>query len=106
MAIEGLPQLAPEIDFPNIRQRFTRDSGWLNHPDVFPVRFEELVSERRDAVLRGMACFYAARTTSQINVDSLISIMRSSIDPKRSHTYRAGQSGGWRKQFTPEHHKL
>jgi hypothetical protein len=106
MAIEGLPHLAPKIDFPNIRQRFERYAGWITHPEVFAVRFEDLVSDRRDEVLQGMASFYAAHTTAPIDVELLVSNMRDSIDPKRSHTYRSGQSGGWRKQFTPEHHKL
>jgi hypothetical protein len=28
------------------------------------------------------------------------------IQPKKSHTFRSGKTGGWREHFTDEHKKL
>ena len=45
-------------DFPNIADRFARYRGWLYSPDVFSVRFEDLVSRNRIETLQNMASFY------------------------------------------------
>lgn len=103
MSIRGLPDLAPEIDYPNIGERFRRYAGWIGRPDVYSIRFEELRSPRRAAILREMAEFYAARTNLSLDVDAIAEAMQANIDPERSHTFRQGQSGGWRAKFTPEH---
>jgi hypothetical protein len=53
-----------------------------------------------------MAEFYAARSSAEVNVESIAAAMADNIDPTRSHTYRKGKSGGWREQFTAEHCRL
>ena len=51
------------------------------------------------AVQRGLP---AARPAEQSPSGSL----ESSIDPKRSPTFRSGKAGGWRTQFSPENKQL
>jgi hypothetical protein len=35
-----------------------------------------------------------------------LSILVDAIQPRRSHTFRSGKTGGWREQFTEEHKAL
>jgi len=35
-----------------------------------------------------------------------ISTLVEAIQPKKSHTFRAGKTGGWREFFTEEHKRL
>jgi hypothetical protein len=106
LSIRGLPNLAPRVDYPNIKVRFERYAEWIEDKDVFAVRFEDLVSEQRDATLRAIAQYYADRTQTPVDVEELTQAMKLSIDPNRSHTYRKGSSGGWRSKFTEEHRRL
>jgi len=106
LSIRGFPELAPRIDYPDIGRRFEKYAGWLDHPDVFVVRFEELTSNRRQEALCGMADFSAARSQMPVDVEKLADAMAANIDPLRSHTFRKAKSGGWREQFTAEHRRL
>jgi hypothetical protein len=106
LSICGLPDLAPSVDFPNIKVRFERYAEWIENKDVLAVRFEDLVSDRRDATLRSIAQYYAERAQTPESVDELVQAMKLRIDPKRSHTYRKGASGGWQSKFTDEHRRL
>jgi hypothetical protein len=102
LAIVGLPPGAPEYLFPDVATRFRDFDGWLNNPTVFAVQFEELVGEGRDAKLAAMVDFYAARTPTPVDREATVREIINQIDPKKSHTFRAGKKGGWRNSFTPE----
>jgi hypothetical protein len=106
LSICGLPDLAPSVDYPNIKVRFERYAEWIENKDVLAVRFEDLVSNRRDATLRSIAQYYAERAQTPESVDELVQAMKLSIAPERSHTYRKGASGGWQSKFTAEHRRL
>lgn len=106
LSISGLPDLAPDIDYPDIRTRFERYATWIEKTDVLAVRFEDLISDRRGATLLQIAQYYANRSGTPVDVEQLVQAMQTSIDPQRSHTYRKGSSGGWRSKFTEEHCRL
>lgn len=106
LSIQGLPELAPKIDYPNVKARFDRYARWITSNDVCAVRFEDLISEQRAETLFRMAEYYVARSTADLNVEEIVEAMQASIDPHRSHTYRKAESGGWRKKFSEEHHRL
>ncbi len=102
-AILGVQEAGFPYDYPDIGRRFERYGGWLNRDDVIAVRFEDLVSENRPEVLRGMIQFVAQRTEIQLNPEPIIDEMERNIDPRTSHTFRKGEPGGWRSTFTRLH---
>jgi hypothetical protein len=38
--------------------------------------------------------------------DRALSILLKAIQPKKSHTFRSGKTGGWKEHFTEEHKRL
>jgi hypothetical protein len=71
-----------------------------------PIRFEQLMSEERSAVIQRMAEFYARRCDVQIEVDACAAQMSSGIAPKKSHTFRTGKKANWANEFTLKHRQL
>lgn len=102
LSIMGLPDDESHYLLPSIAERFGLYEGWLNSPHVFAVRFEDLTGGERDAKLLQMIDFYAARSEQPIDRDATLHAVLAQIDPHKSHTFRAGKQGGWRKVFTPE----
>lgn len=104
VSILGRPEL--EHPFPDIAARFAPYLAWLQRPEVLPLRFEDLVSDKtaslkkilQHAIKRAFP-FSGAQTEA---IDKL----SAAIDPQRSPTFRSGKPGGWRKHFTEEHKSL
>lgn len=103
MAITGVDSPSGEFYFPNIGERFAHYLPWIDSPDVFAVRFEDITSESRMEKIREMMGFYASRAGVATNVDELCQLAVAAIAPDKSHTYRSGKTGGWRDAFTDEH---
>jgi hypothetical protein len=94
-----------EIEFPNIADRFAPYLGWLEHNELLSIHFEDLINDRASALTRIMEHFLARvpiRAPGQLILDSL----ESSINPKRSPTFRSGKTGEWKKYFKEEHKKV
>jgi hypothetical protein len=102
LSILGLDGKCP-YDYPNVTKRFERYEGWLNIENVFPVKFEDLVGENRSKTIENMMRFYASHLKNEVNIDSLVTSAINNIAPEKSHTFRKGESGGWKKAFTPKH---
>lgn len=103
-SILGIPD--PAIPFPDIYQRFLPYLGWIDHPEVLTLRYEDFLANRAraleqvydHAVLRGLP--------AQASREEAIQSLEASIDPGRSPTFRSGKAGGWRTQFSPENKLL
>ena len=102
-AIVGVSQRDTRYDYPDIGQRFARYRGWLDRNDVFAVKFEDLIGERRRETLADLATFYAGSGNADIDVGKTLDSIEANIDPRQSHSFRQGGSGGWKKAFTPRH---
>jgi len=78
----------------------------LAQPNVMCIRFEDLINNR-DAMLNAMLG-QVEKTGYKIPTprERAISILLKAIQPKKSHTFRSGKTGGWREHFTEEHKKL
>ena len=112
VSILGRPDVG--IEFPNIAERFAPYLGWLDQPSVLTIHFEDLIQDRVQALNRIIDHFLARvladpavlrgalQTSRQLILDSL----ESSINPKKSPTFRSGKTGEWRKHFTDEHKKI
>jgi len=101
LSIEGLPEGAGRNRLPSVATRFSWYAGWLDCPNVCTLRFEELAGPQRDAQLERIVDFYAARSTEPLDRAATLERIRGKIDPKKSHTFRRGQGGGWRDAFSP-----
>jgi hypothetical protein len=93
------------VEFPDIAARFAPYLDWLDRPEILTLHFEDLINDRTAALTRIMDHLLARAplpASRQLILDSL----ESSINPKRSPTFRSGKTGEWKKHFTPEHKKI
>jgi sulfotransferase 6B1 len=103
VSILGRPD--SDIEFSNIADRFKPYLGWLDQPEVLTIHFEDLIHDRAAALTRIMDHVLTRvplRATRQLILDSL----ETSINPKKSPTFRSGKTGEWKKHFTDEHKKI
>jgi hypothetical protein len=103
LSIRGFDPPIAGIEYPNVAERFARYADWLQRDDCLTLRFEDMASDGRPAVIRRMAEFYAAHCSQRIDVEACIEKMTSSIAPQKSHTFRSGKKSGWNHEFTAEH---
>jgi sulfotransferase 6B1 len=104
VAITGIEQ--DGLYMVSVKQRYASVFEWLEQPHVMCIRFEDLVNHR-DATLEGMldeveSIGYKIPTPRK----KALSILGRAIQPKKSHTFRSGKTGGWREHFTEEHKNL
>ena len=94
-----------DVEFPDIATRFTPYLGWLDCTEVLSIHFEDLINARVETLSRIMDHLLGRVSLSaqrQLILDSL----ESSINPKRSPTFRSGKTGEWRNHFTDTHKKI
>ncbi len=109
VSILGRPDA--DVEFPDIAGRFTPYLGWLEHPEVLTLHFEDLINDRRSTLTRIMDHFLARaplRVSSPEGAPRrlILESLESSINPSRSPTFRSGKTGEWKKHFTNEHKKI
>ena len=90
----------------SVKQRYEGVFQWLEQLGVMCIRFEDLIN-KRDATLNAMLdevekTGYKIPTPREKSLEILV----EAIQPKKSRTFRAGKTGGWRQHFTEEHKKL
>ena len=103
VSILGRPDL--DIEFPNIAERFAPYLGWLDQPSVMKIHFEDLINDRA-GMLNRILDHFLARVPLQTPRKLILESLESSINPRRSPTFRSGKTGEWKKYFTEEHKKI
>lgn len=90
----------------SVKQRFEGVFQWLGQKNVLSVRFEDLINNR-DLTLRAML-YEVEKTGYKIPTarENALPVLVDAIQPKKSHTFRSGKTGGWREYFTEEHQRL
>ena len=90
----------------SVKQRYEGVFQWLGQPGVMCIRFEDLI-DRRDITLNAMLD-EVEKTGYKIPTprEKALEILVEAIQPKKSHTFRSGKTGGWREHFTQEHKAL
>ena len=90
----------------SVKQRYEGVFAWLEQPGVMCIRFEDLINQR-DATLNAMLD-EVEKTGYKIPTprEKALAILVDAIQPKKSHTFRSGKTGGWREYFSDEHKKL
>jgi len=104
VAITGIDQ--DGLKMVSVKQRYEGVFQWLEQKNVQCIRFEDLINNR-DATLNSMLD-QVEKTGYQIPTprEQALSALIEAIQPKKSHTFRSGKTGGWREFFTDEHKKL
>ena len=90
----------------SVKQRYEGVFQWLQQKHVMCIRFEDLIDDR-DSTLHAMLD-EAERTGYRIPTarEKALSILMEAIQPRKSHTFRSGKTGGWREHFTEKHKAL
>jgi len=104
VAITGINQ--DGLRMVSVRERYTGVFKWLEQPSVMCLRFEDLI-DHRDVTLNAM--LNQIEKTGYIIPTSRgksLEILMQAIQPKKSHTFRSGKTGGWREHFSDEHKAL
>jgi hypothetical protein len=102
-SILGRPD--PDIEFPNISDRFAPYLGWLEHDEILSIHFEDLINDRA-GVLKRMMDHFLTRVPLPVSRQVIFDLLEASINPKRSPTFRSGKTGEWQKYFTEQHKKI
>jgi hypothetical protein len=103
VSILGRPDSVAE--FSDIAGRFAPYLDWLNRPEVLTIHFEDLIHNRAAALARIMDHFLICAplpASRQLILDAL----ETSINPKKSPTFRSGKTGEWKKYFTDQHKEI
>jgi len=103
VSILGRPDAG--IEFPNIADRFAPYLGWLDHPEVLSLHFEDLINDRA-ATLTRIAEHLLVRLPLTAPKATILDSLESAINPSKSPTFRSGKTGEWKKHFTEEHKKI
>jgi len=90
----------------SVKGRYEGVFQWLGQPGVMCLRFEDLI-EKRDATLSAMLDeVERAGYNIPTQREQALEILIEAIQPGKSHTFRAGKTGGWKEYFTEEHKAL
>lgn len=90
----------------SVSQRYEGVFQWLEQKNVMCIRFEDLINNR-DTTLSAMLN-EVEKTGYKIPTprEKALSVLVDAINPKKSHTFRSGKTGGWTQHFTEDHKKL
>ncbi|MGA7192599.1 MAG: sulfotransferase domain-containing protein [Anaerolineales bacterium] len=104
VAITGIDQ--DGLHMVSVKQRYEGVFQWLEQKNVMCIRFEELINNR-DVTLNAMLD-EVEKTGYKIPTprEKAMKILVDAIQPKKSHTFRSGKTGGWKEYFSNEHKKL
>jgi sulfotransferase 6B1 len=103
VSILGRPSV--DVEFPDIAARFAPYLGWLDQASVMKIHFEELINDRALTLNRIIDHFFT-RVPLQAPRELILESLETSINPKRSPTFRSGKTGEWKKYFRDEHKKI
>ncbi len=104
VAISGIDR--DGLKMVSVKQRYEGVFQWLKQKHVMCIRFEDLINNR-DATLNAMLD-EVEKTGYKIPTprEKALSILVKAIQPKKSHTFRSGKTGGWKEHFTEGHKNL
>lgn len=86
-------------NYPDIGKRYAAFLEWIEDPQVYSISYERLVSNDREGEFRKMFEFLSLKTGERLKIDDLVKRALEAVQPKRSHTFRRGGSGGWKTDF-------
>ena len=104
IAITGIDR--DSLKMVSVKQRYEGVFQWLEQKNVMCIRFEDLINNR-DVTLNAMLN-EVEKTGYKIPTprEKALSVLTEAIQPKKSHTFRSGKTGGWTEHFSEENKKL
>ncbi|WP_369292740.1 sulfotransferase domain-containing protein [Nocardioides cremeus] len=93
-------------DYPDIAARFSHYQGWISDPSTLSMRFEDLRGPALPETVKAIVVHYLERSSGPVlpaKVEAIAQDCMLAIDPRRSHTFRKSEPGGWREHFSSEH---
>jgi hypothetical protein len=90
----------------SVRQRYAGVFEWLRQENVMCIRFEDLINNRESTLDAMLDEVESIGYKIPVPREKALPILVEAIQPKKSHTFRAGKTGGWREYFTDAHKKL
>jgi hypothetical protein len=90
----------------SVRQRYESVFAWLDQPGVTCLRFEDFINNCDATLEHVLDAIEATGYKIPIPREQALQILVEAIQPKKSHTFRSGKTGGWRQHFTDEHKQL
>lgn len=90
----------PDNFYPDINTEFERFIGWLKYPQVLSLRFEDLILDRENSLSRLLDYLEKFGFSPLGHRETAIQALVDSIEPEKSGTFRKGQPGGWKENFS------
>lgn len=90
----------------NVRQRYEGVFQWLEQKNVMCICFEDLISNRDDTLNAMLDEVEKTGYEIPTSREKALSVLAKAIQPKKSHTFRSGKTGGWKEHFTVGHREL
>ncbi len=100
VAIEGCD--LPGLGLPTIWERYVEHFGWFERDDVLCLKFEDLILNKEQAIGNLLDYVESYGVVFSVSRSEAIEILRESIKPKKSGTFRKGEPGNWKSHFTDE----
>ena len=112
-SIKGVPLGSPfasNVSQPDIGADFARWQGWIDDPNVYAVKFDDLVVERGGPA-EEKRLHNVERILDHLGVSLSFEQIKSqfasyTLNPEESHTFKKGGKGsigGWKDLFNAEH---
>jgi len=104
VAITGIDQ--DGLKMVSVCERYAGVFEWLAQPHVMCIRFEDLINNRDKTLLAMLD--QVEKTSYKIPTprEKALEILVEAINPKKSHTFRSGKTGGWVDHFSDENKAL
>lgn len=90
----------------SVKQRYEGVFAWLEQKNVMCIRFEDLINNRDATLLKMLDEVEKTGYKIPTPREKALAVLVDAIQPKKSHTFRSGKTGGWTQHFTDEHKKL
>lgn len=90
----------PGFELSPIRKKYDAYLGWLEQPGILCLRFEDLILNRNQALERILLYLESCGFMPQLGPQQAVGILKDSIAPHKSGTFRKGKPGNWREHFT------
>jgi hypothetical protein len=89
-----------------VTERYARWLGFLEHPQVMVLHFEDLIADRETNLSGMLDHLEAAGYPSPLDRREAVRRLSEAIDPSRSPTFRRGKPGEWREHFDEPQKRL
>ncbi|MBT7071831.1 MAG: hypothetical protein HN975_13185 [Anaerolineae bacterium] len=104
VAITGIDQ--GDLQMGGVNKRYADVFAWLDQPHVMCIRFEDLINNRDETLLAMLDEVEKTGYKIPTPRDKALEILIEAINPKKSHTFRSGKTGGWVSHFSEENKAL